>query len=166
MSNLTPEKIAALNEFGEAEAQANYFLCAPPEFARPFRLEAKRFGSMWVTMIPEFDHPLYNRILGLGMGEPATESILDEAISFLQNAGCTNYIAQVSPLAQPAQCLEWLAAHGFKPGRNWAKVYRGNEPAPAISTDLRVEKIGRDQADAFADVVLPAFDTPSAGRRW
>jgi len=164
MSDLTPEQIAALNEFGEADAQANYFLCAPPEFARPFRLEVKRIGSMWVTMIPEYDHPLYNRILGLGVGEPATESMLDDAIAFLQNAGCTNYIAQVSPLAQPAQCLEWLAARSFKPGRNWAKVYRGNEPAPVIPTDLRVEKIGQEQADAFADVALPVWGMPPAGR--
>lgn len=164
MSDLTPEQFAALNEFGEADAQANYFLSVPPEFAKPFRLEVKRIGSMWVTMIPEFDHPLYNRILGLGVGEPATESILEEAIAFLKSAGCTNYIAQISPLAQPAQLPEWLATRGFKPGRNWAKMYRGNEPAQAISTDLRVEKIGKDQADAFADVVLPAFDIPPAGR--
>jgi hypothetical protein len=164
MSNLTPAKIAEINEFGEAKAQADYFLCAPPEFVRPFRLEVKRFGSVVVTMIPEYDHPAYNRILGLGVGEPATESILDEAIAFLQSAGCKNYVAPVNPLAQPAQLLEWLAARGLKPSRNWAKVYRGNEPAPVISTNLRVEKIGKDQADAFADVVLPAFDIPPAGR--
>ena len=164
MSDLNPEQVAMLNEFGEADAQANYFLCAQPEFVKPFRLEVKLIGSARVTMIPEYDHPLYNRILGLGVGEPATESMLDEAIAFLQTAGCTNYIAQVSPLAQPSQLPEWLAARGLKPGRNWAKMYRGNEPAPSISTDLRVEKIGEDQADAFADVTLPVWSMPPAGR--
>jgi hypothetical protein len=59
---------------------------------------------------------------------------------------------------------EWLAARGFKPGRNWAKMFRGNEPAPAISTDLRVEKIGKEQADAFAGVTLPVWGMPPAGR--
>jgi hypothetical protein len=164
MSEMTPEQIAALNEFGEADAQADYFLCAPAEFVRTFRLEAKQIGSTWVSMIPEFDHPLYNRILGLGVGEPANEAMLDEAIAIFRNAGCRNYLAQVSPLAQPAQIPEWLAIRGFKPGRSWAKMYRGTEPAPAISTDLRVEKIGADLADAFADVVLPAFEIPPAGR--
>jgi hypothetical protein len=118
MSDLTPEKIAEINEFGEAEAHANYFLCTPPEFTRPFRLEVKRIGSVAVTMIPEYDEPLFNRILGLGVGEPATESMLDEAITLLQKAGCKNYMAQISPLAQPAQLPEWLAIRGFKPGRN------------------------------------------------
>jgi hypothetical protein len=164
MSDLTPAMIAEINEFGEAEAQANYFLCAPPEFVHSFRLEVKRVGLLWVTMIPELDHPLFNRILGLGVGEPATESMLDEAIAVFQNAGCKNYMAQVSPLAQPAQYSEWLAARGFKPSRNWAKVYRGNEPAPTISTDLRVEKIEKDQADAYANVALSVFEMPPALR--
>jgi hypothetical protein len=164
MSDLTPAQIAEINEFGEAEAHENYFLGASPEFAKPFRLEVKRIGSVVVIMIPEFDHPLYNRILGLGVSEPVTESVLDEALAVLQKAGCTNYMVQVNPFAQPAQYPEWLAARGFKPGRNWAKMYRGNQAAPAITTDLRVEKIGQDRADAFADVALSAFEIPPAGR--
>lgn len=162
MTNLTPAQIAEIVEFGESEAWANYFLCAPPEFVHPFRLEVKRIGSILVTMIPELDHTLFNRILGLGVGQPATESMLDEAIAVFHNAGCKYYIAQVSPLAQPAQYSEWLAARGFKLGRNWAKVYRGNEPAPAISTNLRVEKIEKAQANAYANVFLNVWSMSPA----
>ena len=68
MSNLAPEKIAMLNEFGESEAWANYFLCAPSEFVQKYRLEAKKIGSVWVTMIPELDWTFFNRIVGLGVG--------------------------------------------------------------------------------------------------
>jgi len=164
MPALTPTRMAELNEFGEAEAQVNHFLYAPPEFTRPFRLEARRIGSLWVTMIPELDTAYFNRIFGLGVGQPATEAMLDEALAMLQGAGCTNYMAQVSPLAQPAQCTEWLYARGFKQGANWAKMYRGDEPAPVIPTALRLEMVGKDQAQAFASVVLKAFDMPSALR--
>jgi hypothetical protein len=164
MSALTPLQIAEINELGEAEAQANYFLCAPPEFTRPFRLDVKRIGSMWVSMIPELDIAFFNRILGLGLREPATEALLDEAIKVLQEAGCQNYMVQVSPYAQPAEIPEWLAKRGITPSRNWAKVYRGSQAAPVIPTNLRVEKIGKEQADAFADVVLPSFDMPPALR--
>ena len=80
MSDMTPEQIAALNEFGEADALADFLLCAPSEFSRPFRLDAKQIGSMRVSMIPELDSAFFNRILGLGMGEPVTEARLDEAI--------------------------------------------------------------------------------------
>jgi hypothetical protein len=165
MSNLTPAQIVDVNESIETEARVNYFLCAPPEFARPFRLEVKRIGPLWVTTIPKVDHATYNRILGLGKGEPATESVLDEAIAIFENAGCKNYRMEVGPLALPAQYPEWLSARGFKQGgRNWAKMYRGNEPAPAISTDLRVEPIEKDQADAFANVLLPVFGITPAYR--
>ena len=159
-NNLTPEKIAMLNEFGESEAWANYFLCAPSEFVQKYRLEAKKIGSVWVTMIPELDWTFFNRIVGLGVGDIATESLLDDAIGVLQNAGCKNFMAQISPWAQPSYLPEWLIARGFTKGRNWAKVYRGNEPAPSVSTDLRIESIGKEHADVFADVALTAFEMP------
>jgi hypothetical protein len=159
MNNLTPEKIIEIEEFGEAEAHLNYFQCAPLEFSRPFRLEARRIGSLWVSIIPIVDSIRYNRIFGFGMFEPPTESMLDEAIAFFQNAGCKNYTIMVGTTAQPAPYLEWLTARGFTQShRSWAKMYRGNEPPPAIRTDLRVEKIGIDQADAYASVVQSAFE--------
>ena len=158
MSILTPSQITEINEFIEAEARVNYFQCAPPEFAQPFRLEIKRLGSTWVTMIPAVDHAMYNRILRLGVGIPATESMLDEAIAVFKSAGCKNYRTEIGPMVLPAQYPDWLTARGFKQGgRNWAKMYRGNEPALTISTDLRVETIGKDHADAFANVLLPVF---------
>jgi len=158
MSNLTPKKIATLNEFGESEAWANYYLCAPPDFVEKYRLEAKKNGSGWVTMIPGLDLTFFNRIVGLGVGDIATESLLNDAIGVLQNAGCKNYMAQISPLAQPSHLPEWLNARGFTKGRNWAKVYRGNDPAPSVPTDLRIESIGKDHANAYADVALTAFE--------
>jgi hypothetical protein len=165
MSGLTPVQIAEINESIEAEARVNYLLCAPPEFSRPFRLEIKRLGSTWVTMMPAVDHAMYNRILGLGVSEPATESILDEAVAVFHSAGCKNYRIVVGPMTLPALYTEWLAARGFKQGgRNWAKMYRGNEPAPVISTDLRVEAIGKDQADTFANVLLSVFGITPAYR--
>jgi len=160
MSKLSPEEVVMLNEFGESEAWANHFLCAPPEFVHKYRLEARQLGSVWVTMIPELDWAFFNRIVGLGVGNIATQSLLDDALDILQNAGCKNYMAQISPLAQPSHIPEWLNARGFTKGQNWAKVYRGNEPALSPHTDLRIESIGKELADAFADVALTAFGMP------
>lgn len=161
MSTLTPEKIVMLNEIGESDAWANYYLCAPPEFVKKYRLEVRKIGSVWITMIPELDWTFFNRIVGLGIGGTVTETLLDEAVGVLTNAGCKNFIAQLSPLAQPSDLPEWLNARGFTKGRNWAKVYRGNDPAPSVPTELRIESIGEEQPDAFADVALAAFGMPS-----
>jgi hypothetical protein len=45
-------------------------------------------------------------------------------------------------------------------------VYRGNEPAPSIPTDLRIEQIGKEYADAFADITLTVFKMPPELRPW
>jgi hypothetical protein len=156
----TPEEIADLNEFGEAEAWANYYQCAPIKFAKKFRLAAKRVGQAWVTMLPELDWNFFNRIVGLGIRETVTEALLDDCIAVLEKAGCSNFMAQISPLAQPAQLPEWLEKRGLVRKRNWAKAYRGDEPAPQVSTNLRVESIGKKYAEAYAQVALQAFEMP------
>lgn len=160
MSNLTPEKLALLNELGESEARANLYLCAPPEFARKYGLETRRIGSVWVILIAGWEGGYFNRIIGLGVGDPAKESLLDDAIGFLKNAGCTDYMAQISPLVHSPHLLEWLKARAFTRGSERAKMYRGNEPAPSIPTDLRVESIGKEYAHDFADIALTAFGMP------
>jgi hypothetical protein len=40
-------------------------------------------------------------------------------------------------------------------------MYRGDEPAPFISTDLHLVEIDIDQADVFTGVVMTAFEMPA-----
>ncbi len=150
-----------LVELSETEAWENYYLCSPDEFSQAYRVVAKRIGSVSVTMIPKLDWSFFNRIVGLGVSEPATETMLDDAISILKDAGCNNFMAQISPMSQPYQLPTWLEKRGFKLGRNWAKVYRGNELPIDVPTELRVETIGIECADMFADIALSAFEMPA-----
>ncbi len=160
MPELSSHEIQLLNEFGEAEAWADYYHCAPQDFAQQFRLEAKRIGSVWVNLIAGLDWAFFNRIVGLGVKEVATRSMLDDAIAVLESAGCENYMAQLAPSAQGSELPEWLASRGFARGSQWAKVYRGNQPPAAVPTDVRIEQIGEDHADVFANVALAAFEMP------
>ena len=82
--------------------------------------------------------------------------MLDEAIAILKDAGCKNIMAQISPLSQPALLPVWLEKRGFNRGRNWVKVYRGNDPPINVPTELRVEAIGIEHGDVFADIALSA----------
>lgn len=160
MSPMSEAELAMLVEYGEADAWADYYLCAPHDFASQYRVAAKRVGSLWVTMISELDWTFFNRINCLGVGHEATEMMLDDAIAILEGAGNQNYMAQVSPMAQPAQLTEWLVDRGFERGRNWAKVYRGADMPAMVRTDLRVQVIGEEYAGAFAEVTSIAFEMP------
>jgi hypothetical protein len=161
VSSLTPEQIAVLNEYSEADAWANFYHCATPEVASTLGVSAERVGNLWVTSVAKLDWTFFNRINGLGVREPATESALDECIALLERAGCKNYMAQISPVAQPPELPGWLESRGFVRSRNWGKFYRGNEPAPVAPTDLTVKLIGEEHAGAFSDVVLTAFEMPA-----
>ncbi len=160
MYDLTSAEFARLNELSEAEAWANYCLCVSPEFARDFRLEVKSIGSVKVTAIPDFDLNIFNRIIGLGIGSPATETVLDQSIALLRDAGAKTLCVQLSPLAEPAPLTDWLRARGFTHGTNWAKLMRDNAPAPAVQTDLRVESIGVEYAEILTGVAITAFGMP------
>ncbi len=161
MSSLTAEQVAWLVESAEAKAWMNYYTCAPLEFALKYGVGVQRVGSAWVTMVPGAHSWFFNRINGLGLDAPATEQALDEAITALQSAGCEQYIVQLSPLAQPPRLADWLIARRFRYRNNWAKMYRGNDHAPSAHSDLRIECIGPEWADAFGNIVLTSFEMPA-----
>jgi GNAT superfamily N-acetyltransferase len=53
-----------------------------------------------------------------------------------------------------------LSAHGYTRGHAWMKFERGDEPAPSVQTDLRIEET-RDGA-LFARVCADGFGLPDA----
>jgi hypothetical protein len=160
MDGLAPEQVADLVEFGEADPWASYYLSAPDQTARQLGVQARRVGTVWVTLIAGLDMGFFNRISGLGLREPVTESLLDDCIGLFRDAGCENYVAPISPLAQTPQLVELLESRGLTRGRSWAKVYRGSEPVTEVPSAFRIESIGREHSAAFSDVVVNAFEMP------
>jgi GNAT superfamily N-acetyltransferase len=106
---------------------------------------------------------LFNRALGLGLGEAATEAGLDRIDAFFADRGLA-YGIPLTPDAQPPELPAWLEARGFHRGYAWTKFARALEPAPRIESDLRVEELEADRADVFADVFARAYGTPEVAR--
>jgi hypothetical protein len=89
--------------------------------------------------------------LGLGLRGPATERALDEIAAFLSGVG---WCVELAPQAEPPELRPWLASRGFAPGYGWTKFVRGVHELPRPRTKLRVERVGRDLADAFAEAFV------------
>lgn len=106
---------------------------------------------------------LFNRALGVGLAEPASEAGLDEIDAFFAERGLA-YGIPLAPGARPPALPKWLKARGFKRGYAWTKFTRGPGPPPRVETDLRVEELGTEQADVFADVFVRAYGTPEVTR--
>lgn len=107
----------------------------------------------------ELDVSLFNRVLGVGVVEPATEELIDH-ISALYAAPGNSFVVPPAPSAQPAELLTWLEQRGIRRRDNWVKLYRGNDAPSEIPTDLRIASIGPEFAEAFTQIGLTAFEVP------
>ena len=165
-TTLSLEEIAHVVELGEGEAWADMFLAAPVDFAANLGLRVERVGSAIALITENIDFMLLNRVIGLGVLEPATETMVNDLVVLYRQAGLQNFAVQISPAAQPSALPDWLEARGLPRRDNWAKVYRGVEPPPEVSTDLRIDCVGPEHATAFAGVACAAFGMPDSLSAW
>jgi hypothetical protein len=108
---------------------------------------------------------LFNRVLGLGVAEPASEIHRHGGHCALSASGCASLWNPTQPDGATT-CFDGLAAGSSLAARdNWAKVYRAAEPIE-IHTDLRVESIGPVHAADFAQVACTAFGMPLMVQPW
>jgi hypothetical protein len=146
-------------ELTEAAAYVDWFAAIPEAAVRRLGLRCEHLGSATALIMSEIDVPIFNRVLGLGVVEPATEELLDHITALYAPSG-NIFMVHVAPASQPAELATWLEQRGIRRRDSWAKVYRGNDTPPDIHTDLRIESIGPEYAAAFARTGLTAFGMP------
>ena len=103
------------------------------------------------TDIPEM---YVNRVLGLGVSEPATAAVLDEIAAAY---GSVRHTISVAPCARPDDLADELRARGYEPGHAWVKFCRPAADAYAPPSDLRVERIGAERAADYVAVIAAGF---------
>ena len=107
------------------------------------------------------DTPMVNRIVGLGLDGPATESQLDRALAAVPDG--TRFYVAVDPQAQPPELPDWLRARGLDQGWGWMMFTRAASIAPpAVTSELVVTPVRPGEADAFARIVRLGYDLPEA----
>ena len=148
-------------ELIEIDAMRDLFAAAPRSFAARHGFAVREIGSatcLALAACPEL--LLLNRAMGLGLAAPATEESLDEIVRFYASPGVP-WMVPLGPGARPPELAAWLEARGFAPGYAWMKFEHGPEPPPAAETDLRVEDVGPECADAFAETFLAGYGAPA-----
>ena len=165
MDALTPAEIAAIAEFGEANAMADMYAALSPELRRDLGARCDTAGGAVTLIMQQVPYILFNRVIGLGLREPASEALLDDLLARFAAQGARAAV-QLSPPAQPADLPGWLEARDFHREDAWIKFVRGVEPPADAPTDLRVERISADQASAFAEVFAEVFGIPDPLQAW
>lgn len=129
--------------------------------------QAEIGGALCTSFAATPGSALFNRVLGLGLREPATEATLDEIDAFFARRGLAYGIA-LTPHAQPPELPRWLETRGFQRGYAWTKFAqpagRARDLDHLADTMLRVEELSPDRAGVFADVFVRAYGTPELVR--
>ncbi len=100
---------------------------------------------------------LLNRVIGLGVEQPVTPSLLDELDRLYLRRGAPAYAFEVAPMAAPPELLDELRGRGFVPFKQTTMMWRGCADAPVAETSLTVRRVGTDHAAAFAALCGDVF---------
>jgi hypothetical protein len=165
MATLTPQEISRIVEVAELNTCSELWNTLSKEAASQLGLRLEKLGSATALIMSKVDIGEFNRVIGLGIADKATETDIDRIVALYAPAGNT-YVVHVDPAAQPADLPTWLERRGFRRSPNSIWVYRNAGEPPNITTDLRIGCIGPEDAIAFADVGLAAFDMPAELQPW
>lgn len=149
-------EIARLVELTEGAAHVEMFSAAPPEFG----LEVVETDAYVARFARAIDVMMFNRVVGLGLNEPATEESVSSVVQRYRELGITNFAVQLSPEAYPAEIHDWLLNQGLEIRDYWTKLYRQRGNDVTIATDLRIERIDRSLASVFGQVAAAGFGMP------
>ncbi|HET8696446.1 MAG TPA: hypothetical protein VFO94_03105 [Gammaproteobacteria bacterium] len=148
----------------EARASVDMYAAAPA----PLDLHTEVVRGATVLLAPKLPVTFLNRVIGLGVHEPAEESDVDALVARFRAAGLADYWIHLNPAARPAALEGWLAARGFAlaPRKTWAKFLRGPEPRSAAVDGLAIRLAEPREADAVGELVCGAFGMPPALAAW
>src|SRR6185295_15239478 len=139
---------------------------ATPEIAAAFGMRCDRIDGADVLQMTGLDMPMFNRVLGLGVDEPATEDQLDRAIERYESAKVPRFFIEVSPTARPIFLNDWIGERGLSLFNNWVKLTRDVNPMPHALTTARIVEATPDRAADFARVVQIVFGLPEGLAGW
>ncbi|HEU4629877.1 MAG TPA: GNAT family N-acetyltransferase [Gemmatimonadaceae bacterium] len=160
-----PALVRAL-ERCEIDVWRDLYAAPPGDVAGAAGLRVDALDGAALFLAPAFDVLALNRLVGLGVEEPASEAQLDAALDAAARAGVRRLFVQVVPTAEPAALDDWLAARGLVPYNAWVRLARPVAPVDDPPTPLRVAEIGPADAATFGRIAAGAFGWPALLERW
>ncbi|MBO7745405.1 GNAT family N-acetyltransferase [Paenibacillus sp. MWE-103] len=153
----------------EREAWFDMYAAAPAAIVQRTNIAFRRLGT--AIGLADRGTPIaeFNRVLGLGIDEPASEDELERAIAWMKEHAVPSHALQLAPTARPEGLPQSLEARGYRrTGNGWAKYYRDASPAEGhpIPTALEVKLVRPEDAAHFGQVVQAGFGLPAAVADW
>jgi hypothetical protein len=150
----------------EVRAWRDLFAAAPPLAASALGLAGRELGGAYALSAPTVESLMFNRVVGLGMTRPASDTLLDAIVSHYADRNAP-FEVNLCPLAEPSDLATRLAARGLGAPFHHVKWVRGIQAAPAHPWTLRLERVKPRQALAFGSIAAEGFASGlPAARDW
>lgn len=168
IDELNEQEIARLVETCEARAYHDMMASAPAALCEKDGFAARTFGSAVAIRARSVAKSLnFNRVIGLGVVEPATTGQLDEMAAYYGEID-TPFGIELCPASQPGELLDWLRGRRWRRAFFSAMLYRSAElprmshESWAKSTGLRIERVGPKHGDVLGRISAENFGMPDA----
>ncbi len=116
--------VASLVEAHEAAVWARCFelVAAPPD---PLGAVVDRSGPVPLPSLTAVDSTSFNRVVGLGVGTPATPADVERIADHYRRLGQRNFRVELAPVASPPDLARWLEEAGLhRVDEQMTKVWR------------------------------------------
>lgn len=151
------DKTSLIAERLERTALEDLYQAAAVPLKQSLGLGIVEVGDAMLSIATYEPSILLNRVLGLGLDEPAEPETVSRIQDVFRRAGVERYFLHLHPAARPDALRGWIEAAGLEKQRGWMKFSRGRDAPPDAPSDLRVERIGPEHADGFARIVAEGF---------
>lgn len=159
-------EIARLAESIELRVNEALWSVLPADLAAKRKMELFRVGGALVTIQPRSISLRRNRVLGLDVEERATEENVDQILDLFRAFRVKRFSFHLSPGARSDAIGTWLKERGFEFHHAYSKLFRDTSPPQPAATELRVARIGKRDAEAFATVSSQVFAWPADTIPW
>jgi ribosomal protein S18 acetylase RimI-like enzyme len=157
------DDLARVTDATERASLADWYGAAPADVASRAGVGLARAdqGAV-VAVLAQLPSAVYNRVLGLGLDQPASPEQLDECLGALDRLGAPCAFFHLAAYAPP-ELATWLEQRGVRRyQRSWMRFWRDTEPAREVLTDLVVRPARPSDAAALDAVIRGAFEMSDA----
>jgi hypothetical protein len=163
---MNPSDLARTCESIELRLNQAFWAVLPAELKAKRRLECFRVAGAFVTVAPGSVSLQRNRVLGLGLEEPATVKSIDQLLDLFRALRVKRFALHQGPPAEEKAITDGLLKRGFKLHHHYSKLWRDILAPSAATTDLCVRRIGKPDAAAFARVFSNIFAWTADRSAW
>ena len=175
----TGSELERLLERVEAKQSVDLFAAAPPDLAGREGVGLHRHGGALYLTASGHDHPMFTRVMAVGLGDGAAgagaaEAVLDQAAEHYREAGVRRWMVQLLPHMESEAFRAAAGEQGITRLRGWAKHLGPSRADLPARTDLRIVRVDDDLdgdererlSKAWARIAAESFGLPPTFAPW